>query len=135
MDITRIDYGPGFNLYALVIDKTYSVQEYISNLETIDQKQVVALFNLILQKGPPHNKQKFRSIGDAIYELKTRRGVRILCFYGGPNLPRSLVLTHGFSKPKRRGLASEKKKAVKWRKEYFGTADNNKKANIRGKKS
>jgi len=112
------------------------VQEYISNLENIDQKQVFALFNLILQKGPPHNEHKFRSIGDDIYELKTWRGVRILCFYGGPNLPRSLILTHGFSKPKKRGLAREKKKSVKWRREYFGIADNkNKKANIRGKKS
>ena len=126
MDINKVGTGPGLNLYALVINETCLIQEYISNLEDKDQKQVFALLNFILEKGPPHDEQKFRSIGDKIYELKTRGGIRILSFFGSSSLPRSLILTHGFVKPKEKVLVQEKKKAVKWRKEYFRIAYNNK---------
>ena len=68
------------------------------------QKQLFALFQLILENGPPNDKRKFNPIGDKIYELKTRSGVRILCFYGGSLLQKSLILTHGFFKPAKRVL-------------------------------
>lgn len=126
MDIIKLDSGKTFDLYALVVNEECQVQEYISSLEDKCQTQVFTLFNFILEKGPPHNEQKFRNIGDEIYELKTWRGARFLSFFGGSSLPRSLILTHGFSKPKPRGLAREKKKAVKWQKEYFRIAYNNK---------
>ncbi len=127
MNITRLFSGSAFDLYALVIDEKCQVWEYISSLDGQNQTQAFALFNHILEKGPPHNKEKFRNIGNGIYELKTWRGMRILSFFGSSSLPRSLILTHGFPKPKEKGLAREKKKAVKWHKEYLKTADNNKK--------
>ena len=123
MDIIQLDSGKVFDLYALLINDKCQVKEYISNLDEINQKQIFALFTHILEKGPPSNIQKFNYIGDGIYELKTWRGVRILSFYGDLNLPRSLILTHGFPKPKKKKLLNEKVKAVKWHKEYLGISD------------
>ena len=133
MHISRLHSGKAFNLYAVELNNKCQVREYISNLEEIDQKQIFALFKYILENGPPNNKRKFNYIGDGIYELKTRRGVRILSFYGDPKLSRSLILTHGFRKPKKKQLADEKAKAVKWRKEYSEIADIKKIISLEGK--
>ena len=75
-------------------------------------------FKRILDVGPPRNQEKFKSIGDGIYELKTRGGVRILAFFGGELLERSIVLTHGFKKPQKRVLKREKEKALRWYRDY-----------------
>jgi len=109
----------GYNLYALVIDGACQVREYIDSLNPKNQKQIVSLFNLINETGIPHNIEKYRDIGDDISELKTRGGVRILCFTAGAVLPRSLVLTHGFHKPHRKILIREKRKALSWREQFF----------------
>lgn len=121
MDITLLaeGLGLGFNLFALITGETCQVVEYIDNLDQINQKQVVSLFNLITEAGIPNNIEKYRDIGDDISELKTRGGVRILCFTGGPGLPRSLILTHGFQKPHQKVLKREKQKALRWRDQFF----------------
>jgi len=121
MDITLLSSGSekGFSLYALIVDETCQVIEYIESLEQKYQKQIISLFNLITETGLPHNEEKYRGLGDNINELKTRGGVRILCFSGGPGLPRSLILTHGFQKPHRKILVRQKNKALKWRKQFI----------------
>ena len=123
MHIIKLYSGNVFDLYAVVINNKCQVSEYIANLDKINETQIFALFDHILENGPPPNKQKFNYIGNDIYELKTWRGVRILSFYGDLNLPRSLILTHGFPKPKNKQLLNEKAKAVKWHKEYLGISD------------
>jgi phage-related protein len=99
------------------------VRDYINNLDASQQTQLFSLFDRILGHGPPKNERKFKNIGNQIYELKTRSGVRILCFYGGAFLPKSLILTHGFSKPGKKVLRREKEKAINWRKDYFENAE------------
>ena len=113
MDITLLSSatGKGYSLYSLVENNSCVIKEFIQGLDDRDVKQIMSLFQLILCDGIPHSEQKFRGIGDDIYELKTRSGVRILCFFGGRFLPRALILTHGFPKPKRNILVREKKRA------------------------
>ena len=123
MFITELQSGLRFNLYAVVINDTCLVQNYIDSLEDKQQRQLFSLFNLILEHGPPKDERKFKHIDDKIYQLKTRSGVRILCFFGGSFLPKSLILTHGFDKPGKRILKREKEKAISWRKEYFESAE------------
>ena len=108
----------GFNLYAILVNDHCLVQEYVDSLDDKNQKQVFTLFQHILAKGPPKNITKFRYVGDNIYELKTRRGVRILCFFGGQILTKSLILTHGFQKSHNRILKRQTEKALKWLNEY-----------------
>jgi phage-related protein len=123
MHIIRLYSGRAFDLYAIELSNKCQVREYLSNLDKRNETQIFSLFNSILENGPPSNERKFNHIGDGIYELKTRLGVRILSFFGDSRLPRSLILTHGFPKPKPRQLENEKTKALKWRKEYLKTAD------------
>lgn len=61
------------------------------------------------------NEEKFRKIEQGIYELKTRNLVRFLCFYG---VNRTIILTHGFKKRKRKTLRQETEKALIALKEY-----------------
>jgi phage-related protein len=125
MDITETISGTEFTIYAIVFSNRCFVQEFIINLEEQDLKQVLTLLNAICETGPPHNETKFRNIGEKIYELKTRRGVRILGFFAGSNLPKSLILTHGFYKSGNRILVRERDKAIQWRKEFFESSDIN----------
>jgi len=123
MVITKLASGTAYSLYAIVINNSCIVQNYIDNLEPIMQKQLFTLFQRILENGPPNNERKFNPIGDKIYELKTQSGVRILCFYGGSLLERSLVLTHGFDKPHKKILNREKAKAINWYKDFLQHAE------------
>ena len=107
--------GPVFDIYGLIVDEVCLAEEYIRDLSEAEQKRVFALINRILNHGPPQDERKFRHIGDQIYELKTRGGTRILCFYGGENLPNSLILAQGFYKPKKKILLRQKNKTVSWR--------------------
>jgi len=116
--LEKLDSGKAFSLHALIVDGQCFVRDFIDGLPKEDKVQIFALFKLILDNGPPKNERKFRSLGEKIFELKTRRGVRILCFFGESNFPNSLILTHGFRKPKRNQLRNEKKRALKLYYEY-----------------
>lgn len=124
MDIVEIMGGTteqGFSLYAIQVNNRCLVQEYIDGLGVKYQTQIINLFHQVTTTGLPKNEERFRPIGDKIYELKTRNGVRVLCFFAGPILRKTLVLTHGFLKPGRKIFQREKNKAMNWHQEY--TAD------------
>ncbi len=115
MKIVRLDSGPVFDIYGLIIEGVCLVEEYIEGLDEKDQIKIFSLFERILQHGPPQNITRFRHIGDGIYELKTSSGNRILSFYGGESLPNSLILAQGFQKSKKKILDRQKRKALRWR--------------------
>ena len=126
MDIARLysaKESEGFNLYAIVVDGKCFFKEYINSLDNRNKTQLVALLNRVLHKGLPKDESKFRNIDDNIYELKTRSGARVLCFFGGSILQRSLILTHGTFKSTKKIIKREKDKAIQWRKDYFEHAD------------
>jgi phage-related protein len=119
MDVVELASGPKCELYALAVRGKCQIQDYISALQEEDKKKVVALLNLFCQNGPPVNEEKFRHLGDEIWELKTSSGIRILSFFLTPSWRKRLVLTHGFRKPHKKVLQREKRKAMEWREEYF----------------
>lgn len=112
----------GYNLYAIVVDNKNLVKEYLDTIDRKNKTQLAALLNRILSKGLPKDIKRFRNLGDDIYELKTRNGARILCFFGGALLERSLVLTHGIDKSAGKILRREKLKAISFRKDFFKNA-------------
>ncbi len=116
MDIIEIVSGSTFRLYGIVEKDKCKVTEFIDDLPMEDQEQVIATMNLIIQRGDPFNKEKFKHIGNDIYEIKTRRGIRILCFKGNNN---SLILIEGFRKPQKKVLSRKKKIAEKCKEIYF----------------
>jgi phage-related protein len=127
MRIVKLDSGSLCDLYAVEINGDCPVQGYISSLQTDDRNRVLALLDRILKKGPPRNKQKFRALGDGIWELKLPRAtIRILCFFGDVEpgkIGKSLILTHGIKKPKEKVLKREKQKALEWLKQFLETSD------------
>jgi len=125
MKITRILSGTKCELYALVINGKCLIIDFVASLDEKDQKQTFALLKLVCETGPPKNKEKFRNIGDRLYELKTRGGVRILSFFAGPPLRKALILTHGFKKSGRRIFARQREKAAAWLKEFSDIDDIN----------
>jgi len=114
MQIAKFAEGH-YSLYLLVLEGVAPVKEYLNGLREKEEKQFFNLFERILHHGPPKNEEKFRHIGDEIYELKVGSGHRILCFFAGSALPRALILTHGFRKPGKRVLQREKQKALGWK--------------------
>jgi phage-related protein len=117
MQITKFEEG-FYDLYLLVLEGTAPVREYLHGLDEDVQKKFFNRFKRILEHGPPTNEEQFRNLGDKIYEIKvhTGPGHRILCFFAGPALPRTLILTHGFPKPgSKKALRHEKETAMSWR--------------------
>jgi len=108
--------GRCFTLMALVVNDECLIKKFISGLSPIDQKQLAALFQRIADNGPPHNEEKFRKLEDNVFEIKTRRGIRVLCFFDGE---KSLLLTHGFPKPQKKVLMVEISKAIDWYNDYL----------------
>jgi phage-related protein len=123
MQIAVIRKGPEWSLYGLIIDDSCFVSDFLRDLDDQNSKQMFFLLSEIVQHGPPKNVERFRNLGDDIYELKARNGARIACFFSGPQLPKSLTLTHGFYKAGAKELRREKRKAISWRSEYFEIKD------------
>ena len=63
MEVVRLHTGPAFDIYGLIIDRVCLIEEYIDSLKEEEQKKVFALFNRILEHGPPQNELRFRHIG------------------------------------------------------------------------
>ena len=84
MIITKLASGKAFSLYAIVINNNCLVQDYIDSLEPKMQKQLFALFQLVIENGPPNDKRKFNPIGDKIYELKTGTVFEFYVFMEAP---------------------------------------------------
>jgi hypothetical protein len=117
MEIEVLFQSQGFTFYGIMNNGKSLVKEFLEGLDEENRTQMMALFRLILEQGQvPHNDLRFRKLGDKIYELKTRKGARILCFWGRHQ--NSLVLTHGFSKCKQRRLKAERQRAALWFQEY-----------------
>lgn len=108
MNYLIIASGNNCTICALVLNNTCQVTEFIDGLDRKDSVQISALFNHIADQGT-HNEEKMRNLGDKIYELKTRGGIRFLSFW---SKNRHLILTHGFHKPPNKVLIQEKKKAI-----------------------
>ncbi len=108
MDIIELDSGPKVSIYAVVVRNKCKAKDFISDLKGLDRTQLFAVFNLILQQGDPHNKTKFRLIGDHVYEIKTKGGIRMFCFKGNTLMQNSIILTHGIRKSK--GIITQREK-------------------------
>ena len=112
--------GNKLTLYGIIHKDKSMVKEFLESLGGGDRTQMVHLLKYTSDNGPPKNEEKFRNLGDGIYEFKTRTGYRILCFWGKVN---SIILTHGCFKCKQRKLQAEKQKALSWRREYVGSVE------------
>jgi hypothetical protein len=123
MRVVKLESGLACDLYAIEINESCLVKEYLSSLRDEDRERILALLDRILQNGIPRDERKFRSLGDGIWEVKLPNAtVRILCFFGDAEpgiIGKDLILTHGIKKPKKKILEREKKKALIWLNDFL----------------
>jgi hypothetical protein len=95
------------------------VQEFLDGLETdsrSDYDQVMAQLRRTATNGPQRNKRKSRPLEDKVFELKTRRGIRIPYFY---DEGRVVICTQAMRKPKKAELNVTIARAHVARTQYF----------------
>jgi len=81
------------------------VQRFLEELgrdATAEHRQVLARLRELAKRGRITDERKVRHLGDGIYELKTRGGVRVLYFV---DEGRAIVCTDALRKPKARQLS------------------------------
>ena len=124
-----LESGPAFEVRAVQRrQKDMSeVSEFLLGLSPASEMKVTARIEMLAQRGPTRDREKFRSIkGESnLFEIKVGQ-VRIMAFYAGKGIA---VLTHGFIK---KGDATPKQqieRALNLRAEYeraFGCGSNQK---------
>jgi phage-related protein len=110
--------GGVYTIYALEKDSHCPVVEFLSKLEVTDMDaldSMHALLNRMADHGPGHNKQKFRSVGNGIYEFKAKQ-VRLCWFYDAGCM---VICTHGFSKGTKRMQNRMIREAFDQKEAYF----------------
>lgn len=115
LEITTIYRGKQFNVCALIVEKHCLVQEFIDELQELDQMKILVLLKYAGDYGPPRNLEKFKKLEDDIWEFKSFQ-VRLLCFFDKNQL---IILTHGFVKKSKKTPKSEIEKAKRLQKEYL----------------
>lgn len=105
MERTVAYAGPKFRIvYGVEKNGNCPSLEFYSELSADDQVKVHALFKRLGDTGNIMNEQKFKNLGEGLFEFKSYQ-IRVLCAYC--KVERAVVvLTHGFIK-KRDGTPKE----------------------------
>jgi phage-related protein len=90
--------GTRFQLFEIVVDGRYLVQEFMGELSDAEQKKVGALLRRTAENGLPRSSEHFKKLDGDLFEFKAHQ-VRIFCAFRGQSI---LVLTHGLKKKKDR---------------------------------
>jgi hypothetical protein len=91
--------------------------EFLEGLVDATQRRFTHLFVETMEHGPPKGHERFRHLGDQIYEFKTHDGYRMYCFLVAAE--KHVILTHGSKKEKPRVLRNQIVRAVQMRAQYF----------------
>jgi phage-related protein len=94
------------------------------NDEDPDEMEIlIALLEETADFGPPQTETRFRHLPgtDALYEFKTRGGLRVFCFWDDEGL---IICTHGYEKGGQKAPKQEITRATKLKKAYFVAKNN-----------
>lgn len=107
--------GEKFKIYGLVLNGTCEADEFIKSLSDYEKSKIAPLLAHTANSGLLHNEQKFKNIGDDIFEFKGFQS-RLLCFFDKGKM---IILSHGCIKKRDKLDPAEIKKARKRKEEYF----------------
>lgn len=107
MDLVPLRRGVAVDIYAVRDGDRIFEREYVCGLPERDQEKVLRLYSRVGDHGPPTSQQKFRSLGDGLYELKSGAH-RLFCFFqpGG-----RWVIRHGYRKQRQKADQREIERA------------------------
>jgi len=107
--------GDKFQIYGLVINGTCEAENFLYELSDKEKAKITPLLHYTVNNGLLRNEQKFKHIGDDLFEFKGFQS-RILCFFDKGKL---VILSHGCIKKRDKLDPSEIKKARKRKEDYF----------------
>ncbi len=107
--------GDKFKIYGLLINGTCEAEEYLKRLPDKEKSKLMPLLQYTVQTGTIKNEQKFKSIGDGLFEFKGFQS-RLFCFFEQGKI---IILTHGCIKKRDKLDPAEVKKARSRKEEYF----------------
>lgn len=107
--------GDKFKIYGLIVNGTCEAEEYLKELSDKEKNKLIPLLQYTADSGPPKNEQKFKSVGDGIFEFKGFQS-RLFCFF---DEGRIIILTHGCIKKRDKLDPADIRKARSHKEEYF----------------
>lgn len=107
--------GEKFRIFGLLINGVCEAEEYVKGLSEKERSKLMPLLQYTARAGTIKNEQKFKSIGDGLFEFKGFQS-RMFCFF---DEGRIIILTHGCIKKRDKLDPAEVKKARSRREEYF----------------
>ena len=117
MVAVKVNTGNRYDFYALEQSGKCEIIDFLRELERVNKREFEKLvrdFDWTSKNGLIKNPEKFKPLGDNIYEFKTHGGVRVLCFLDGRCI---VVLTNGFMKKKK--YDSEIQRAINLKVKYL----------------
>lgn len=107
--------GPKFTIEWYYTEKGVSpALDYFNSLNDDEKIKTLDLFKLMATEGKIYNQQKFRNEHDQIYAFKPKPH-RFMCFFF---IGKKIIVTNGFVKKKDELPLEEKKRALKYQKDY-----------------
>jgi len=107
--------GDKFKIYGLVINGNCEAEDFLNELSDKEKIKITPLLHYTAHNGLLKNEQKFKNVGDGIFEFKGFQS-RLLCFFDKGKL---IILSHGCIKKRDKLDPSDIKKARKGKEEYF----------------
>src|SRR6266704_224893 len=107
--------GEKFKIYGLLINGACEADEYLKELSEKEKSKLIPLLKYTADTGPVKNEQKFKNIGNGIFEFKGFQS-RLFCFF---DEGRIIILTHGFIKKRDKLDSADIQKARSRKEDYF----------------
>jgi Phage derived protein Gp49-like (DUF891) len=107
--------GDKFKIYGLVVNGTCEAEDFLEGLSEYEKNKITPPLVYTANTGLLRNEQKFKNIGEDIFEFKGFQS-RLLCFF---DKGRIIILSHGCIKKRDKLDPAEIKKAIKRKEEYF----------------
>jgi hypothetical protein len=107
--------GDKFKIYGLIVNGTCEADEFLEGLSNKEKGKILPVLHYTAHSGLLHNDQKFKSIGDGIFEFKGFQS-RLFCFF---DEGRIIILTHGCIKKRDKLDPADIKKARSRKDDYF----------------
>lgn len=116
MDLELIVEGSTFTIYALAAHD--SVKDFLKELGNTDAAEYARVDRRITQMaeaGSSRRQNEFNSLGNDLFEMKTKGGSRIVFFYDEGRL---VICTHGFAKKSQKTPKRQLALALARKREY-----------------
>lgn len=121
MDLWFVGEGGLFAVYSIDDEaRSESLRQFLGKLQKDDREEhdrLVGRLERLAEIGPEFRKERYRDVGDGLYEMKTKTGARVLFFYD-ESTRHVIISTGGFSKGSKKVQNQEIQRGKRRKKDY-----------------